>query len=36
MQRWTPPLSAAEKKKRAAATVAPRAPTEATEVEASA
>ena len=31
MQRWTPPLSAAEKKKRAAAAAAPRAPVDAAE-----
>lgn len=31
MQRWTPPLSAAEKKKRAAAAAAPKAPVDAAE-----
>jgi uncharacterized iron-regulated membrane protein len=31
MQRWTPPLSAAEKKKRAAAAAAPKAPVDAVE-----
>jgi hypothetical protein len=39
MQRWTPPLSAAEKKKRAAAAAAPKASVntaEAAEAEASA
>ena len=36
MQRWTPPLSAAEKKKRAAAAAAPVAVVEAAEAEVSA
>ncbi|MNV23398.1 hypothetical protein D3C71_1144100 [compost metagenome] len=36
MQRWTPPLSAAEKKKRAAAAAATKAPADAVEAEASA
>ena len=36
MQRWTPPLTAAEKKKRAAAAAATKAPADAVEAEASA